>query len=359
MSMKKLELENIHIGLKAKMMDFAGYNMPVRYTSDKEEHLAVRESVGLFDVSHMGQFFIEGEEALDLIQLISTNDASKLKKGDVQYSCMLNEKGGIVDDLLVYRLDEKSYMLVVNASNIEKDWNHIKKYDTFNCSVTNKSNSYSLFALQGKNAYKILSNLVNEPLDNINMKYYTFKYLNVNRVTEKILISATGYTGAGGYEIYIPNNLSNYIWGEIMVLGEEYNIKPIGLGARDTLRLEKGYCLYGNDINDTTTPHEAGLSWIVKNTKDFIGKDEITKDIKRKLVGFKLVGKGIARSGYDILDSENNIIGNVTSGTMSPSLNEAIGLGYVTIENAKIDSKIYIKIRNKVVEAVVSKYPFI
>ena len=356
--MKELILNNTHNSLNAKMMEFAGYNMPVRYSSDKEEHLAVRENVGLFDVSHMGQFFIDGEEALDLIQLVTTNDASILKVGDVQYSCMLNDKGGIVDDLLVYRLADKEYMLVVNASNIEKDWNHIKKYDTFNCGVTNKSNSYSLFALQGQNAEKIMSTFADCFDEGMNMKYYSWKYIRDRMTGLDILVSATGYTGAGGYEIYVPNNEAEHIWDMLMVIGELYDIKPIGLGARDTLRLEKGFCLYGNDIDDSTTPYEAGLGWIVKD-KEFIGKDKITKDISRKLVGFKMLDKGIARNGYSILDYEENIIGNVTSGTISPSLNEAIGLGYVSIDNAKIGTKINIQIRKKVVEAEVTKFPFL
>src|SRR5574343_1428162 len=323
--MKYVALNDLHVSLGAKMIEFAGYNMPVLYNNLIQEHLAVRNSVGVFDVSHMGEFMLKGEKALDLIQLVTSNDASKLTDGKVQYSCLPNDKGGIVDDLLVYRYKADEYYLVVNASNIEKDWNWIKKYNTYGVEMLDMSDNMSLLAVQGPKALATLQKLTDVDLSK--MEYYTFcigKMAGVNDV----IISNTGYTGAGGFEIYVANADAKKMWDAVFEAGKEFGIKPIGLGARDTLRLEMAFCLYGNDIDDTTSPIEAGLGWITKFTKDFVNRAAIekhkTEGVSRKLVGFEMIDRGIPRHDYPIADANGNIIGKVTSGTQSPSLNKAI-----------------------------------
>jgi len=360
--MKNTAFTEKHIALGAKMAEFAGYNMPISYTGINDEHAAVRKNAGIFDVSHMGEFILKGEHALGLIQKVTSNDASKLKAGQAQYSCLPNDDGGIVDDLLIYCIEEnKVYMLVVNASNIEKDWNWINKYNSEQAEMHNISDKTCLLAIQGPNATKILQPLTD--IDILNLKYYTFvkgKFAGVDNV----LISATGYTGAGGVEIYLEdkNDNADKVWSAIFEKGTTQGLKPIGLGARDTLRLEMGYCLYGNDIDDTTSPLEAGLGWITKFTKDFTGRNIIEKQkekgIERKLVGFEMMEKGIPRHGYEIKDFSGTTIGVVTSGTQSPSLNKAIGLGYVRIAFASLDTNIYIKVRDKLLQAKVVKVPF-
>ena len=356
--MKNTPFTQKHIALGAKMAEFAGYNMPISYTGINDEHDTVRKSVGMFDVSHMGEFILKGENALDLIQRTTSNDASKLTAGKAQYSCLTNENGGIVDDLIIYCLEEnKAYMLVVNASNIEKDWNWISKFNTNNVEMHNISDKTCLLAIQGPHAVQLLQPLTE--IDILNLKYYTFAK-GVFAGVENVLISATGYTGSGGVEIYFEdtNDAANKIWDTITNLG----VKPIGLGARDTLRLEMGYCLYGNDIDDTTTPLEAGLGWVTKFTKDFTAKSILEKQkaegIKRKLVGFEMIERGIPRHHYLIKDAQGNEIGKVTSGTQAPSLNKAIGLAYINLEHASLDSEIFIDIRNNPVKAKITKTPF-
>ena len=351
-----------HISLNAKMAEFAGYNMPISYSGINDEHAAVRNNAGVFDVSHMGEFILKGSGALSLIQKLTSNDASILIDGKVQYSCLPNYEGGIVDDLLVYCLEkDKSYMLVVNAGNIDKDWNWITKHNVDKVEMHNISGKTCLLAVQGPNACKILQPLTD--VDMLNMKYYSFakgKFAGV----ENVLISATGYTGAGGVEIYFEDkeNDADKIWEAIFNIGLPLGLKPIGLGARDTLRLEKGYCLYGNDINDTTSPIEAGLSWITKFSKDFIGKEIFAEQKKsgvtKKLVGFEMVDRGIARHDYPIHNADGNIIGVVTSGTQSPTLGKAIGMGYVQTPFSTIGSEIYIGIRNSMIKAKVVQLPF-
>ena len=360
--MKNTPFTQKHIALGAKMAEFAGYNMPISYTGINDEHAAVRKNAGVFDVSHMGEFILKGEYALDLIQRITSNDAAKLTAGKAQYSCLTNENGGIVDDLLVYCIELNNvYMLVVNASNMDKDWNWINKHNTKGAEMHNISDKTCLLAVQGPNATKILQPLTD--MDILNLKYYTFvkgKFAGVDNV----LISATGYTGAGGVEIYFENKDRNAekIWDAIFEAGKPQGLKPIGLGARDTLRLEMGFCLYGNDIDDTTSPLEAGLGWITKFTKDFTAGNILEKQkaegTKRKLVGFEMIEKGIPRHGYEIKDTAGNKIGFVTSGTQSPSLQKAIGMGYVSLENAAIDSEIFISVRDKLLKAKVVKFPF-
>ncbi|MFC4231867.1 glycine cleavage system aminomethyltransferase GcvT [Parasediminibacterium paludis] len=347
-----------HIALGAKMAPFAGYNMPISYTGINDEHAAVRTNVGVFDVSHMGEFILKGDKALDLIQRVTSNDASKLTDGKAQYSCLPNTEGGIVDDLIVYCLEEnKSYMLVVNASNIEKDWNWIASFNTEGVEMLNISDKTCLLAIQGPNACKVLQPLTD--VDIMNLKYYTFVRGNIAGIGN-VIISATGYTGSGGVEIYFEdsNNAANIIWDKLM----ELNVKPIGLGARDTLRLEMGYCLYGNDIDDTTSPLEGGLGWITKFTKDFTAKAILEQQkaagITRKLVGFEMIERGIPRHDYLLKDAAGNTIGKVTSGTQSPSLNKAVGLGYVSTQFSAIDSDIFVEIRNNLVKAKVVKLPF-
>ena len=360
--MKNTPFTQKHIDLGAKMAEFAGYNMPISYSGINDEHQAVRRNAGVFDVSHMGEFMVKGENALDLIQRITSNDASKLTAGRAQYSCFTNENGGIVDDLLVYCLEEnKVYMIVVNASNIEKDWNWIKMHNTKNVELHNISDDTCLLAVQGPNATKILQPLTD--MDILNLKYYTFVKGKFGGV-DNVLVSATGYTGAGGVEIYFKNENDHAvkIWNKIFEVGAPQGLKPIGLAARDTLRLEMGYCLYGNDIDDTTSPLEAGLGWITKFTKNFTAKDVLQtqkeEGVKRKLVGFEMVDRGIPRHHYDICDAEGKPIGYVTSGTQSPSLNKAIGMGYVEIGSSDFDSAIYIKVRDKLLQAKVVKIPF-
>ena len=357
--MKTTALTDTHIKTGAKMVPFAGYNMPVTYAGINAEHDTVRKAVGVFDVSHMGEFILKGEKVLDLIQKVTTNDASKLYDGKVQYSCLPNENGGIVDDLLVYRLDEKTYMLVVNASNIEKDWNWISKYNEFGVEMKNISDRTSLLAVQGPKAAEALQSLTD--VDLASMEYYTFKrsiFAGVNNV----IISATGYTGAGGFEIYFDNDHAETIWNAIFKAGEPFGIKPIGLAARDTLRLEMGFCLYGNDIDDTTSPLEAGLGWVTKFSKDFVNSEALKQQkeagISKKLVGFEMIERGIPRHNYEIVDAEGNVIGKVTSGTQSPSLQKAVGLGYVSNTFAKEGTEIYIKIRDQKIKAKVVKPPF-
>ncbi len=359
--MKYVALNDLHVSLGAKMIEFAGYNMPVLYNNLIEEHKAVRNSIGVFDVSHMGEFLLKGEKALDLIQLVTSNDASVLTDGKIQYSCLPNDKGGIVDDLLVYRISATEYYLVVNASNIEKDWNWISKHNTFGVEMTNQSEGTSLLAVQGPNAIKALQKLTDVNLSD--MEYYTFKYGTLAGM-ENVLISNTGYTGSGGFELYVPNAQARKLWDAVFEAGAEFDIKPAGLGARDTLRLEKGFCLYGHDINDETSPIEAGLGWITKFTKQFIMADhhKAIKENKptKKLVGFEMVERGgIPRQHHIIKDAAGNVIGEVTSGTQSPSLNKAIGMGYVASEFSKADTEIFIEIREKQVKAKVVKTPFL
>lgn len=358
--MEKVALNDIHAALGAKMVPFAGFNMPVQYAGINIEHETVRNAVGVFDVSHMGEFILKGDHALALIQKVTSNDASVLTDGKIQYSCFPNETGGIVDDLLVYRIDEKTYMLVVNASNIEKDWNWVSKYNTDGVDMKNISSRTSLLAVQGPKSTQALQSLTTIDLSTIN--YYSFKKGTFAGI-ENVLISATGYTGAGGFELYFDNQNAVHIWKEIFKAGEHLGIKPIGLAARDTLRLEMGFCLYGNDINDSTSPIEAGLGWITKFTKPFVNSENLAKQkssgVDRKLVGFEMIERGIPRHDYEIVDSEGNVIGKVTSGTQSPTLKKAIGLGYVKTPFANIGSDIWIKIRDNKVKAIVVKYPFI
>ncbi len=358
--MRSTALTQKHISLGAKMVPFAGYNMPVSYTGLNEEHAAVRNSVGVFDVSHMGEFIVKGPHALDLIQKVTSNDASVLTDGKAQYSCLPNEKGGIVDDLIVYRIDSNTYMLVVNASNIDKDWNWIKQHDSWGVEMKNISDDTSLLAVQGPNALKALQKLTDVKLADI--PYYSFVKGTFNGINN-VVISNTGYTGAGGFELYFDNAHAEKMWNDIFKAGEEFNIKPIGLGARDTLRLEMGFCLYGNDIDDTTSPLEAGLGWITKFTKDFTNRAALEKQkaegVKKKLVGFEMIDRGIPRHDYQIADAQGNIIGKVASGTQSPTLNKAIGLGYVKTEFSKSDTEIFVMIRDKAIKAKVCKIPFL
>jgi aminomethyltransferase len=357
--MNNTALTDKHISLGAKMVPFAGYNMPVQYEGINAEHNTVRTSVGVFDVSHMGEFILKGENALDLIQRVTSNDASKLYDGKVQYSCLPNEDGGIVDDLLVYRIDEKTYMLVVNASNIEKDWNWIQNYNTKGVEMHNISDKTSLLAIQGPKAAEALQSLTE--VDLASMEYYSFVKGTFAGV-ENVVISATGYTGAGGFEIYFDNEHADKIWNAIFEAGAPLGIKPIGLGARDTLRLEMGFCLYGNDIDDKTSPIEAGLGWITKFSKSFTNSEALLAQkeagIKRKLVGFEMIDRGIPRHDYEIADAEGNIIGKVTSGTQAPSLQKAIGMGYVNKGFDKEGTEVFIVIRNANIKAKVVKFPF-
>ncbi len=361
--MKNTPFIDKHISLGAKMAPFAGYNMPVSYTGINDEHFTVRKSAGVFDVSHMGEFILKGPNAVALIQQLTTNDVSKLTVGKAQYNCLTNNDGGIVDDLLVYCIEEnKVYMLVVNASNIEKDWNWIMSHNLDQVEMHNVSDKTALLAIQGPEATKILQSLTET--DILNLKYYTF-VKGVFAGVDNVLISATGYTGAGGVEIYFEDkeDHASKIWDAIFEAGASKGIKAIGLGARDTLRMEMGYCLYGNDIDDATTPLETGLGWITKFTKEFTAKEILEKQkaegVNKKLVGFEMIEKGIPRQGYEITDAEGNIIGKVTSGTQSPSLNKAIGMGYIKREFSTNDSIVYIKIRDKQVQAKVVKVPFV
>ncbi len=357
--MKDTALSSTHEALGAKMVPFAGYNMPVQYEGVNAEHETVRQSVGVFDVSHMGEFLIEGEHALELIQKVSSNDASKLTIGKAQYSCLPNDNGGIVDDLIIYKIKEETYLLVVNASNIEKDWNWIQSKNDVGATMRNLSEDYSLLAIQGPKAIEAMQSLTSHDLADI--KFYNFIVGNFAGI-EHVIISATGYTGSGGFEIYCKNSEVKQIWDSVLQAGTGFGIKPIGLAARDTLRLEMGYCLYGNDIDDTTSPIEAGLGWICKFSKEFTNsnalEDEKRRGPERKLIAFELDDRGIPRQGYDIIDSQGKKIGVVTSGTMSPSLGKGIGLGYVPTIFASVDSKINIQIRKNTVPATVIKLPF-
>lgn len=358
--MKYVALNDVHVSLGAKMIEFAGFNMPVLYSNLIQEHNAVRNSVGVFDVSHMGEFVVTGEKALDLLQWVTSNDVSKLTDGKVQYSCLPNDKGGIVDDLLVYRFSENKYFLVVNAANIDKDWSWINQHNTFGVTLENMSDKLSLLAVQGPNALKTIQKLTTVNLSE--MEYYTFKTGSVAGIDD-VIISNTGYTGAGGFELYVLNRDVKKLWDAIFEAGQEFNILPCGLGARDTLRLEKGFCLYGNDINDETSMIEAGLGWITKFTKPFI-MSEYHKALKengvqKKLVGFEMIERGIPRQHYAIKDANGNTIGQVTSGTQSPTLNKAIGMGYVQTAYSKPDTEIYIEIRDKAIKAKVVKVPFL
>ncbi len=357
--MKHIPLRDIHEGLGAKMVDYAGFYMPVQYEGVTAEHHTVRNGVGVFDVSHMGEFLLTGENALMLIQKVCTNDASTIEVGKAQYSCFTNEEGGIIDDLIIYRIQEDEYLLVVNASNIDKDWAWLNKNNDVGATLNNLSDEYALLAIQGPKAVEAMQGLTSIKLSEI--PYYSFRVGDFAGVDD-VIISATGYTGSGGFEIYCKSDQIKQIWDRVFEAGASFGIKPIGLAARDTLRLEKGFCLYGNDIDETTSPLEAGLGWITKFTKGFIGSDLLKKQkeegIKRKLVGFELLERGIPRQGYEIADARGNIIGKVTSGTMAPSVEKGIGMGYVTPEFSKPDTELFIKIRNNNVKAKVVKTPF-
>ena len=359
--MKNTALSQTHEAFGAKMVPFAGYNMPVSYEGVTAEHETVRKKVGVFDVSHMGEFLISGPKALELIQKVSSNDAAKLTIGKAQYSCLPNETGGIVDDLIIYKLKEEQYLLVVNASNIEKDWSHISKYnEAIGAEMRNISEDYSLLAIQGPKAVESMQSLTSVDLSAI--KFYNFEVANFAGV-DHVIISATGYTGSGGFEIYCKNTEVKQIWDKVFEAGAAFGIKPIGLAARDTLRLEMGYCLYGNDINDTTSPFEAGLGWITKFTKDFVNSEALAKEKahgpERKLVAFELDDRGIPRHDYDIVDGHGKKIGIVTSGTMSPSLGKGIGMGYVPAILSDTGTKIHIQIRKKAISATIVKLPFL
>ena len=358
--MKNIALHDTHVALKAKMVPFAGFHMPVQYEGDTAEHLTVRKSVGVFDVSHMGEFLVSGENALTLLQKVTSNDVSKLEIGDAQYSCFPNKDNGIIDDLICYRIKENEYLLVVNASNIEKDWNWISKYnDSFGAELKNVSDEYSLLAIQGPKTIEAMQSL--SSLNLAEIPFYTFKIADFAGI-ENVIISATGYTGSGGFEIYCKNDEVIQIWNKVFEAGADYGIKPIGLAARDTLRLEMGYCLYGNDIDDSTSPIEAGLGWITKFTKDFVNAEALAKEKahkpERRLVAFELNERGIPRHGYDIVNNDGISIGNVTSGTMSPSLQKGIGLGYVPRIYAKAGTQIQIQVRKKAIPATIVKLPF-
>lgn len=357
--MKHIPLRHIHEALGAKMVDFAGFYMPVQYEGVNIEHETVRNGVGVFDVSHMGEFLLTGEKALDLIQKVCSNDASTIEIGKAQYSCLPNDNGGIVDDLIIYRMKENQYLLVVNASNIDKDWNWISKHNDMGVEMHNLSDDYSLLAIQGPKSIEAMQSLTSVNLSEI--PYYSFVVGDFAGIKD-VIISATGYTGSGGFEIYCKNDEVEQIWNRVFEDGTSFGIKPIGLAARDTLRLEMGFCLYGNDIDDTTSPLEAGLGWITKFSKEFTNSENLKKQkeegIKRKLIGFELIERGIPRHDYEIVDASGSVIGKVTSGTMAPSLGKGIGLGYVTTEYSKVDSEIFIKIRNNKVAAKVVKMPF-
>lgn len=358
--MKNTALTHVHEDLGAKMVPFAGYNMPVQYEGVTAEHLTVRSGVGVFDVSHMGEFLVEGEHALTLIQKVTSNDASKLEIWDAQYSCFPNDQNGIVDDLICYRVKKHTYLLVVNASNIEKDWNWIQKHnEEIGATLRDVSDNYSLLAIQGPKAIEAMQSLTS--IDLAEIPFYKFKVADFAGC-EHAIISATGYTGSGGFEIYVKNDQAEQVWNKVFEAGADFGIKPIGLAARDTLRLEMGYCLYGNDINDTTSPIEAGLGWITKFTKDFVNAENLKAQkengITRRLVAFEMTERGIPRQGYPIVDAEGNTIGEVTSGTMSPSLGKGIGMGYVNRPHTKRDTQIFIQVRKKQIPATIVKLPF-
>ena len=357
--MKQVPLNDVHVALGAKMVPFAGFNMPVQYEGVNIEHETVRNNVGVFDVSHMGLFKISGDKALDLVQRVTSNDASVLVPGKAQYSYLPNDKGGIVDDIITYKVSDTEYLMVVNASNIDKDFEWISSQNSMNAAFENLSDQYSLLAIQGPKANEAMQSLTN--VDLANLKFYTFE-VGTFAGKENVIVSATGYTGSGGIEIYAKNEDIVHIWNEVLKAGELFGIKPIGLAARDTLRLEMGYCLYGNEINDTTSPIAAGLGWVTKFTKDFVNSENIKADkengVATKLIGFELIERGIPRHDYEIVDAEGNVIGHVTSGSQSPSLNKGVGLGYVNKEFAKEGSEIFIRIRKNDVKAQVVKTPF-
>ncbi|MFM7813082.1 MAG: glycine cleavage system aminomethyltransferase GcvT [Flavobacteriales bacterium] len=359
-TLKRTALSHVHEQLGAKMVPFAGYYMPVQYSGLIEEHHAVRNALGVFDVSHMGEFLVSGPQALDLIQFVTSNDASKLIDGKVQYSCLPNDQGGIVDDLLVYRVSQDVYMLVVNASNIDKDWNWIQSKNSFDAHMENHSERTSLLAVQGPMALKAMQKLTDMNL--VDMEYYTFQ-MGTFAGVENVIVSTTGYTGAGGCEIYFPNEVAEAMWNAVMEAGAEFGIRPIGLGARDTLRLEMGFCLYGNDIDDTTSPLEAGLGWITKFSKTFNNSEALKQQkeqgLQRKLVGFELIDRGIPRHGYEVVDAHMQAIGVVTSGTQSPTLNKPIGMAYVPLAQSQPGSEILLNIRGKAIRGVVTKVPFV
>ena len=358
--MKRTALFDKHVSLGAKIVPFAGFEMPVQYSGVTEEHFAVREKAGMFDVSHMGQFFIEGPGSKELFQKVTTNNVDALEDGKAQYSCLPNENGGIVDDLIVYKIADEKYFVVVNASNIDKDWDHISKYNTFGAKMTNASDDMSLIAIQGPKATEILQKITDTQLADI--PYYNFTIGAVAGVQD-VIISNTGYTGSGGFEIYFKNENAVKLWDALTESGEEFGMIPCGLASRDTLRLEKGFCLYGNDIDDTTSPIEAGLGWITKFDKDFVSKEVFAKQkeegITRKLVGFEMQEKAIPRHDYEVVDAEGNVIGKVTSGTMSPMKKIGVGLAYVAKPHFKLGSDIFIRIRNKDIPAKVVKLPFV
>ncbi len=357
---KKLVLNDVHVALGGKLIPFAGYNMAVRYTSDIEEHLTVRNGVGVFDVSHMGEFFLRGAKALDLIQKITSNDASKLTPGRAQYSCFPNNDGGIVDDLIVYKMSDEEYMLVVNASNLQKDWDWVSSHNDLGVELENASDQYCLFAVQGPKAVSVLQKLTAVNLSEI--KYYHFAQGAIAGASN-VIISATGYTGSGGFELYVKNKDAKTVWKNIFEAGKDENIKPIGLGARDTLRMEMGFCLYGNDIDDTTSPLEAGLGWITKFTKDFTNSEALKaqkeEGVTQKLVGFEMIDKGIPRHDYILENKEGEEIGRVTSGTQSPMLSKGIGMGYVKKEFASVGSIIYVAVRKRKLKAEIKKLPLV
>ena len=357
--MKQVPLNDVHVALGAKMVPFAGFNMPVQYEGVNIEHETVRNSVGVFDVSHMGLFKISGDKALDLIQRVTSNDAAVLVPGKAQYSYLPNDKGGIVDDIITYKVSDTEYLMVVNASNIDKDFEWISSQNSMNAAFENLSDQYSLLAIQGPKANEAMQSLTN--VDLANLKFYTFE-VGAFAGKENVIVSATGYTGSGGIEIYAKNEDIVHIWNEVLKAGEQFGIKPIGLAARDTLRLEMGYCLYGNEINDTTSPIAAGLGWVTKFTKDFVNSENIKADkengVATKLIGFELIDRGIPRHDYEIVDAAGNVIGHVTSGTQSPALNKGIGMGYVNKEFSKEGSEIFIRIRKNDVKAQVVKTPF-
>lgn len=357
--MKNTALSSIHEKLGAKMVPFAGFNMPVQYEGVIAEHETVRNAVGVFDVSHMGEFFLKGENALALLQKVTSNDASKVEIGKAQYTCLPNNEGGIIDDLIIYRLSEDEYMIIANASNINKDFSWLQKHNDLGVKLEDRSEAYSLLAIQGPKAAEAMQSLTE--IDLINMPYYSFQTGTFAGV-ENVIISATGYTGSGGFEIYFKNEDAETIWNEIFRAGADFGIKPIGLAARDTLRLEMGFCLYGNDIDDTTSPLEAGLGWITKFDKEFTNSENLKKQkeagISKKLVGFEMIDRGIPRHDYEIVNNDGKIIGRVTSGTQAPTVGKAIGLGYVTMDYTAVDSEIFIRIRNKDIKAQVVKLPF-
>ncbi|MFT4801077.1 MAG: aminomethyltransferase [Flavobacteriaceae bacterium] len=356
---KDIALANVHNALGAKMVPFAGYNMPVSYEGVNAEHETVRNAVGVFDVSHMGEFIVMGPNALDLIQKVTSNDASKIVDDQAQYSCFPNATGGIVDDLIVYRFNAEKWLLVVNASNIDKDWDWINSQNTMNAELKNISEDYSLLAIQGPKAVEAMQSLTSVDLSTI--KFYHFKVADFAGL-KNVIISATGYTGSGGFEIYCKNSEAEQVWDKVFEAGANFGIKPIGLAARDTLRLEMGFCLYGNDINDTTSPIEAGLGWITKFTKEFTNSENLLKQKEqgpeRRLIAFELDERGIPRQGYDIVDSQGEKIGAVTSGTMSPSLGKGIGMGYVPSIMKSVGTQIHIQIRKNAVPATIVKLPF-